>query len=136
MNWYGETDMHFIKEQHNCVSDKTTYRKNIVRIVHEHLLVFRKEDIWVFPVAITQKVISDIRFSEKVTWRDLVQAALEAVGGTASLSQLYEVIEGTKKAQQNKHWKEKIRQTLQIYNDFESISRGCWSFATRSGNAA
>lgn len=136
MHWYGKTDMHFIKEQHNCVSDKKTYRKEIIRIVHEHLVVFRKEKIWLFPVTITKKFVRDIRLSEKVTWRDLVQAALESVGGTASLPQLYEVIEGTKKAQQNKHWKEKIRQTLQIYNDFESVSRGCWSFIERSKGAA
>jgi hypothetical protein len=136
MNWYGEMDMHFIKEQHNCMSDKNKYPKDVIRIVHEHLLVFRKEDIWMFPVIITQKVHRDIRLSEKVTWRDLVQAALESLGGTATLPQLYQVIESTKKAENNKHWKEKVRQTLQMYRDFECVKRGCWSFADSSRHAA
>ena len=37
---------------------------------------------------------------EKITWRDVVLAAMEALGGKASLEQLYKEIEGHKRQKQ------------------------------------
>lgn len=46
MDWYGELESHIIKAQHNCVSDNKTYNGSFIPIKHEHLLVFRKDEIW------------------------------------------------------------------------------------------
>lgn len=130
MTYFGEMDVHIIKQQHNCVSDGRQYNHNLIRITHEHLLVFRKENVWVVPLRMTYKTERDIRESMKVTWRDLVQATMESVGGKATTQTLYNLLERTEKAKNNPHWKEKIRQTLQIYTDFESIERGNWRLRT------
>ena len=61
------------------------------------------------------------------TWRDVVAAVLEECTEAVTLTYLYEQIEPHKKAQNNKHWREKIRQTLQINpNHFHHTDHGMW----------
>lgn len=56
---------------------------------------------------------------------------LEDCDGAVSLTYLYEQIEPHKKAQANKWWKEKIRQTLQCNPEhFNHDGRGLWSLRT------
>ena len=71
----------------------------------------------------------DLRQSEKITWRDVVLAAMEALGGKASLEQLYKEIEGHKKTKTNNNWKEKIRQVVRTYKEFEEVDRGRYCMA-------
>lgn len=123
---FGDLDSYLIKEQHNTVSDKKNYKGNIIKIAHEHLLVFKKNQIWTVPVRMTQTKVFDLRQFEHMTWRDLIQASLEYLGGQADLTAIYELIKDSKKAIKNKHWKEKIRQTLQIHENFSSVERGTW----------
>lgn len=63
------------------------------------------------------------------TWKNVVRHAIVQLGGKASLSDLYEVIAGmaSDRIGQNKHWKEKVRQTLQRADCFEPVERGVWS---------
>ena len=62
------------------------------------------------------------------TWRDVVAAVLEEKTEAVPLSYLYEQLAEHKKAKQNKWWKEKIRQTLQINPmHFSHDGRGLWS---------
>jgi hypothetical protein len=129
MAWIGKLESHIIKAQHNCLSDRKTYSGKFIPIVHEHLLVFRKNDIWIVPVSITKTIEQDLRQTEKITWRDLVQAAMEQLGGKASLNDLYNIIGKTKKAANNPHWKEKVRQVLQLHKEFISVGQGCWEIA-------
>ena len=55
---------------------------------------------------------------------------MEKLGGRATLQELYQEIEGHAKTKTNNHWKEKIRQTLQIYDDFRNISRGIYELVS------
>lgn len=130
MQWFGHIESIIIKEQHNCESDRRRYRGSFIPIEHEYLIIMKKANVWVVPIAISKKVMVDIRDSLKVTWRDLVQAALESIGGESSLETLYGVLEGSVKAKSNRHWREKIRQTLQIYRDFERVERGYWKLTS------
>ena len=67
-------------------------------------------------------------FSVWATWRDVVAAVLEQCAEPVTLTFLYEKIEPHKKAQANKWWKEKVRQTLQINpRHFAHDGRGMWS---------
>ncbi|MFD2658513.1 hypothetical protein [Gracilibacillus thailandensis] len=128
MTWFGDLESHIIKAQHNCLSNNKTYsNNNFIPIVHEHLLVFKKNEVWAVQLKRTVTQSFDLRQFQNITWRDLIQGALEWLGGKATLSQIYKVIEGSKKALKNNHWKEKIRQTLQLHDNFTAVDRGVWS---------
>lgn len=128
MTWFGSLESHIIKQQHNTVSGKKQYASNsFIPINHEHLLVFKKNQVWAVPLKRTVTQTFDLRQFNKITWRDLIQGAVEWLGGKAQLQEIYNVIEGSKKANKNKHWKEKIRQTLQMHDNFVAVDRGVWS---------
>ncbi|MBL4952069.1 hypothetical protein JK635_07580 [Neobacillus sp. YIM B02564] len=126
MTWFGDLEYHIIKTQHNMVSSRRTYGGKFIPTTHEHLLVFKKKEIWMFPVQVTKRVESDIRSRDFATWRDLVQAALQQLGGKGTLADIYSLLENTKKAVKNQYWREKVRQTLQLNRNFEPVSRGVW----------
>lgn len=123
----GTMENIIIKAQHNCFSDNTQYSGSFIPILHEYVLIVRKDEPKLIPILETRKVKVDIRDMNGATWKDIVAAVMETEGKAVSLSYLYEKIEPYKKAQNNKHWREKIRQTLQIYkNNFQSTERGMW----------
>lgn len=129
MMWFGDLEAHLIKVQHNTMSERKIYNGTFIPIVHEHLLIFRKNQVWAFPLKQTVTRRFDLRQFETMTWRDLIQGSLEYLGGRADLASIYEVIKDSKKAQKNRHWKEKVRQTLQIHDDFRPVARGVWELA-------
>lgn len=123
----GVLEQIVIKTQHNCVSDGRTYsNQNFVPIVHEYLMVVRKDEALLIPVALTKKTTMDMRDSRNATWRDVIAAILEDAKCPMSLDEIYAAVEGHKKCTENQHWRDKVRQTLQIYNCFQSIQRGIW----------
>lgn len=124
---YGELEHVMIKKQENCTSDRTMYSGRFIPIVTEWLLVFRKTHHYVVD---GKKVVAfqvDLRKSTKITWRDVVYSALEALGGAADLEALYKEIKNHAKAQKNRHWQAKVRQTLQRGQDFFNVKRGVWA---------
>jgi hypothetical protein len=129
MAWIGDLEIHMIKAQHNTVSGRKSYNGKFIPIGHEHLLVFKKNQVWQVPIKFTQTKVFDLRQFENMTWRDLIQGALEWLGGEAELSSIYEIILESKKVQNNRHWKEKVRQTLQINDNFNSLNRGKWQLS-------
>jgi len=130
MAFYGDLESHIIKAQHNCWSDTRTYsNNNFIPIVHEHLLVFKKTQLWAIPITATKRVIKNLKNSLLATWRDLVQAALQQLNGQAKLSDLYSILKDTDKAKQNPNFEAKIRQTLQLHSEFSSVDRGVWQLA-------
>ena len=128
MAWLGTPVQVIIKQQHNCWSDKKVYAGSFIPIQHEYLLLFRRDDAYCIPVRVVKTVDIDLRTKVKQTWRDVVHSALEALGGHSTLDKLYAEIEGHAKCNDNPHWKEKIRQTLQRCVDFINTSRGEWAF--------
>lgn len=125
--WYGDLEAHIIKEQFNTVSQRKKYANmNFVPIMHEHLLVFKKNDVWYVGVKITKTEKRNLLNSKLVTWRDLVQSALQTLGGKASLNDIYQIVAKADKTKTNSNWEAKIRQTLQLGKEFASESRGVW----------
>lgn len=128
----GTIENIIIKAQHNCMSNGKKYANaNFVPIVHEYLLILRKDNPLNFELRLTKKRTADIRDMDgTATWRDVVFAVLDQNGKTLSLSELYSLIDGHKKTQVNAHWKDKIRQTLQYHPElFKQKERGVWSLA-------
>ena len=59
-------------------------------------------------------------------WRQAVHAAFDLVAqDVAPLDALYRALEG-RRPTENQHYQAKIRQTLQVYPEFESVDRGVW----------
>ncbi|MDD2268936.1 MAG: hypothetical protein PHY15_05225 [Eubacteriales bacterium] len=117
-----------IKAQHNCWSDKVSYcSNNFIPIIHEYLLILRKDSPLVYNLKMTINRVLDIRDQVASSWKDVVADVLSSLKGPQSLDSIYREIEGHKKTKDNPHWKEKVRQTLQIHPQlFRSPERGVW----------
>ncbi len=123
----GTMENILIKTQHNCVSDRAVYNGRFIPILHEYVLIVRKDAPLLVPVMLTQKGAVDIRDMEAASWKDIVAAVLEACGEAVSLAYLNEKIGPYKRAQKSRWWKEKIRQTLQDHPSlFTHAGRGMW----------
>lgn len=122
-----------IKTQHNCVSDAKQYASmRFPRILHEYLLLFetpRIESSWLGTLA---QVAHEAQRRLNGTWKSVVWGALAQLGGQANLDDLYAVVadKAPERLAANTHWREKIRQTLQLHADtFGSEERGIWKLA-------
>ena len=116
-----------IKTQHNCMSDQRVYSGRFITIVHEYVLLLRKDAPLVVPMLMTYRITGDVRDMPGATWRDIIAGVLEECHGRASLEEIYQRVEGHKRAQSQQWWKEKVRQTLQINpQTFEHTGRGMW----------
>lgn len=124
----GTLENIIIKAQHNCFSDKTRYSGKFIPILHEYVMIVRKDSPILVPVMLTKKEVQDIRDMANATWRDVVASVLEQYRGAVSLNSIYEQIESHEKAKSNQWWKEKVRQTLQRNPKyFQHDGRGMWS---------
>lgn len=123
----GTLENIIIKAQHNCFSDKTRYSGSFIPILHEYVMIVRKDNALLCPVLFLKKKQVDIRDIPGATWRDVVAAVLEQCDEAVPLTYLYEQIEPHQKAQKNRWWKDKIRQTLQCNpRHFLHTDRGMW----------
>lgn len=120
-----------IKAQHNCVSDSRQYSGKFIPIVHEYLMICRKDSNLIVPVLITKKHEVDIRDMMSATWKDVVYSVMKEFNGPCRLEDLYNCIGEHRKAKKNPNWQAKVRQTLQLYPQFfRHDARGIWSLAT------
>ena len=128
MNKLGTVEQIVIKKQHNCWSNTKKYiNENFIRIAHEYCLILRKDNPLIMDYMVSKRGRMDLRDSINITWKDLVASSLEQLGGKTSLDKLYSFIDGFKKTDNNKDWKAKIRQTLQIHtNLFSNVEKGVW----------
>lgn len=128
----GELEQIIIKTQHNTVSGRSgnTYGgfKTFVPLVHEYIIVLKKNGTFQIVYQFPKKITSDLRDLKKSTWKDIVYAVLSE-HNKMSLEDIYSQVNGHEKTKQNEHWKEKIRQTLQMSNLFKSVERGVWCLA-------
>lgn len=69
--------------------------------------------------------------SRHETWLDVVLKALIHCHPPAPLSKLYEQIEPHPKCRGRKHWKAKVRQTLEQSDKFIRVSDGVWDLSSQ-----
>lgn len=111
-----------------CFSNQTQYSGHFIPILHEYLLIIKKDASLVYPILMTEPVQKDIRDMNGATWRDVVAAVLETCQSPVSLAYIYEQVEPYTKARKNQWWKEKVRQTLQCSPQlFVNTGRGMWA---------
>lgn len=120
-----------IKAQHNCWSDTVSYSGRFIPIVHEYVLIVRKDNSLFFEVQMNRKYETDIRQLKGATWRDIVAAVLEEKGRPVELEEIYNAVSESPRAKDYTTMKEKVRQTLQINpRVFLSTQRGVWGLAS------
>ena len=127
MAWFGNIESHIIKTQHNCVSSSTQYSGNFIPIVHEHLLIFRKDSLWFVPIKVTKTIEQDIREQKRASWRELLWAFLSGTKG-ASIEDITEYARNLPRAADNNFIRDKVRQTLNA-GGFLKNERGLWLVA-------
>lgn len=126
----GMLEQIVIKAQHNCVSDARSYSGKFIPIVHEYLMIVRKDVPLYYTVKLTYDRPVDVRQCHCSTWKDIVYAVLSDNKEAMSLDELYRRVEPSRRAKENAHWQEKVRQTLQRYpNLFHRMERGVWAAA-------
>ena len=125
----GTLENIIIKTQHNTWSERQSYSGNFVPIIHEYLLVVRKNAGLIVPVSWGSHKEYDMREFQGQSWRDLVYAVIQENGGRMSLQELYDALKDTAKAKKNAHWQEKVRQTVQNIKNFIRTERGCYALA-------
>lgn len=125
----GTMEQIVIKAQHNCFSDSVKYSGNFIPIVHEYLLIVKKDRPLVIEYSLCKNYQTDIRDTHSSSWRDVIIEVLAGFKREANLGEIYAEIEPHRKAKNNPHWKEKVRQTLQIHDDFINLQRGVWALA-------
>lgn len=92
--FHEELHEEIIKIQHNTMSSKTMYSSDsFIPIMHEKVLVFAN--------------------FKPMTWGDLVLRALNELGGTAELSEIYDKLATHPKTLTNPTFRATIRRTLQ-----------------------
>lgn len=124
----GTLENVIIKAQHNCFSNNTQYSGAFIPIMHEYLLLLRKDAPLIYSALLTYRRETDIRDMPGATWRDIVADAMEDFRGAVELERIYAKIEGYKRSKEQQHWKDKVRQTLQYHpNLFSSPARGVWA---------
>ena len=124
----GTIENIIIKEQFNTESENKKYIGNFISIAHEYILILRKDNPFLYNLKITKNIELDIRDSERITWKDVVVAAYEKLGGKAKFKQIYELLQGHNKTKNNSNWKAKVRQVVQMYDKiFKKVGDGEWA---------
>ena len=118
-----------IKAQHNTWSERQSYSGSFIPIVHEYLVITRKDSGLIVPVSFCTSRDYDMRSFASQSWRDLVYSVIQENGGKMSLQELYCALKDTAKARGNAHWQEKVRQTVQNIRNFVRTERGCYALA-------
>ena len=116
-----------IKAQHNCVFDRTAYSGKFIPIVHEYLLLLRKDTPLQYPILMACRMESNIREIPGATWRDILADTMEGFQSAVPLEQIYEQVGRCKRAEHQQYWREKVRQTLYYHpNVFYRPGQGLW----------
>jgi adenine-specific DNA-methyltransferase len=100
------------------------FRKDYVRSLVGFFLYREAHAIAQLPNDVREALNKPARGS---VWRTAVRTAFSRLQATqATLEQLYAIVERPSK---NHHWREKVRQTLQVYPEFKRAGPGTWAIA-------
>ncbi len=125
----GDFESFLVKGQFNCVSDNRAYKKPFIPVVTEYMLILKKSDSLIVPFSCRQDGWFSVENTDiqALTWHHLIRMTMENIGGTATLSELYERLQNHPKAKKNPHYQNRIRATIYEHKDqYLCISRGCF----------
>lgn len=125
----GDFESFLVKAQFNCASDNRRYKKPFIPVVTEYMLMLKKADALMIPFSCRQEGWFSVKDTDitALTWHHLIRMTMENLGGTAVLSDLYELLKNHPKAAKNPHYQERIRATLYEHREqYLCVSRGCF----------
>lgn len=124
----GTLEQIIIKEQYNTWSERQKYSGTFIPIVHEYLMILRKDEPYIGTVKMTKTVDFDVRDSFSASWKDVIASVFEANGNKyLSIQFIYDEVKNHRKASTNKYVREKIRQVLNEYASiFEKVDKGVY----------
>lgn len=103
----------------------TMFRKDPARTLVGFFLYREAADVTALPKPV-REAMAHTRNTGSV-WRDAVLAAFRAMGRhEASLGDIYAAVEA-KRPTENRFFREKVRQVLQVYADFRRVRPGVWA---------
>lgn len=123
----GDFESFLVKGQFNCVSDNRRYKKPFIPVVTEYVLLLKKADSLMVPFSCRQEGCLSVSQTDlqTITWHHLIRMTMESIGGTAALSDLYDLLRNHPKAQRNPHYEERIRATIYEHKDqYLPVGRG------------
>lgn len=126
----GTLEQIIIKEQYNTVSERRKYTGKFIPIIHEYVMILRKDNPYIGSMKITKEIAFDVRDSIQASWKDVIASVFEANGNKyLSLKFIYGELKDHRKAQNNNHVDAKIRQVLNGYDIFKKIDKGVYALA-------
>ena len=114
-----------IKHQSNPSSTWKPFYGHFIPILHEYLIIWKKTRKCIFQISL--EVATSATQLVAKTWRNAIRLVFMKLGRQATLSEIYKEVEkvAAHLIEKNRHWKEKIRQTLQRH--YSRVERGVWS---------
>ncbi len=112
----GEVFQSYVKLQHNTWSGRQSYSGNAnyrAMTGHEMIAVIKKPSGYEICYVLPHTVVMDIRDSIDATWMDVIMMVAHNLHNEFTYQEVADQIRGHKKAANNKHLEEKIRQILQ-----------------------
>jgi len=129
MRWYGTPEYHLIKTQHNTGSENRQYSGKFIPIMHEHVIVTKRDNAWFMGARTSEIGTFNLRSSVKMTWMAVTLSALVELGGKASLTAIYEEVakhtRAARAAADGIDWQAIVRQKLQF--GAKQVQRGIWA---------
>lgn len=100
------------------------FRKDTERSLFGFFLYREAADVACMPRDVQNALNTPAKGS---VWRQAVRAAFARLGrATATLEALYATVE---RPSENRYWREKVRQVLQVYPEFQRAGTGTWQLA-------
>lgn len=72
----GTLENIIIKAQHNCFSDNMHYSGSFIPILHEYVMIVRKDNPLMIPILATKRIEADVRDMPGATWKILLHRFL------------------------------------------------------------
>lgn len=129
---HAELKAVLIKAQHNTRSDQREYPGlRMPRIMHEYILIWSRPRSVQSALRLLSEMAREQHARVRSKWRNVVKASLMAMGGQATLADLYQHVSRSEPEQvaSSQHYQAKIRQVLQLSKEFKAVSRGVWAIA-------
>ena len=121
----GKLKSVIVKQQHNMVSNRTSYSGNFIPIAHEYIMLWVKDrNILSIGKVAFQNTLRQSR-RHYGTWKNILCHAMRNLGGKATLSQVYDWVFSNVEVSRTPNAEAKVRQVLGRH--FERMERGVFA---------
>lgn len=101
------------------------------RLSHEYVILWQRPRTVMSALSTLALIAKQQSSRLKGTWKAIVHNVLVALGGKATLAEIYARMarHAPERIANATHWQAKARQVLQLNPEFKQIERGTWALA-------